>query len=347
MNKVIYSLKTVYRDQDRKSIPRIIWEAIHCIFLEWDMPYYYFISLLYKKGAPDYRNFIGHRKNFGIQRNYLRAAGPNFDLFDKTRFGKILSDHNIPSARVLAHNAGHEIIRNGSSGLVANPTELALQMWLLLAETRSQSIFVKPIEGEEGVNSFRFDEPEITAENCVDLFRLMETVSFIFQETIKQHPILNSIYPHSINSLRVHSFFDQEKNDYEIVSVMMRIGRKGAVVDNCGVGGLYIAVDLENWTLGKFAQTYLSRGGHRFTAHPDTGHVFAGTKLPFREESLDLVKAAAPLFTSDFIGWDVALTESGPVILEGNENPHLGMAQWGVGGFKNHPRYKEIFKNYI
>ncbi len=347
MDKVIYSLKTVYRDKDRKSIPRIIFEAIHCIFLEWDMPYYYFIALLYKKGAPDYRNFIGHRKNFGIQRNYLRAEGPNFDLFDKTRFGEILSDHDIPSARVLGHNAGHEIIRNGSSGTITNPMELALQMRLLLSETLSKSIFVKPIEGEEGANSFRFDEADITPENCADLFRLMETVSFIFQETIKQHPTLNSIYPQSINSLRVHSFFDQEKNDYEIVSVMMRIGRNGAVVDNCGVGGMYIAIDLESWTLGSVAQTYLSRGGHTFTAHPDTGHVFAGTKLPFREETFAIIKAAAPLFTSDFIGWDVALTETGPIILEGNENPHLGMAQWGVGGFKNHPRYKEIFKDYI
>lgn len=347
MNKVVYSLKTVYRDKDRKSIPRIALEAIHSMLLELDMPYHYFLSLLYKKDSPDYRNFIGNRKNFGIQRNYLRAEGPNLDLFDKTRFNSILSTHNIPTAKVLGHNSGHRIKRDGSTGTIANPLELAVQMKLLVSETSSKSIFVKPVSGEEGVNSFRFDEADISEDNCAQLYQMMETVPFIFQETIKQHPALNKIYPYCINSLRVHSFFDQEKKEAEIVSLMMRIGRTGAVVDNCGVGGMYIAIDQESWTLGDVAQTYLSRGGFRFSAHPDTGQVFAGTKLPFREETIAIIKAAAPLFTSEFIGWDVALTETGPIILEGNENPHLGMAQWGCGGFKNHPRYKEIFKNHI
>jgi hypothetical protein len=57
-----------------------------------------------------------------------------------------------------------------------------------------------------------------------------------------------------------------------------------------------------------------------FTAHPDTGTPLVGLALPFWRQSVDLVRhthaAAFPRFA--FLGWDVVLTDAGPLLLETN-----------------------------
>lgn len=53
--------------------------------------------------------------------------------------------------------------------------------------------------------------------------------------------------------------------------------------------------------------------------HPLTGRDFAGFQLPLWQEACELVMHTAPKFLPlRAIGWDVALTPLGPVILEGN-----------------------------
>jgi hypothetical protein len=56
--------------------------------------------------------------------------------------------------------------------------------------------------------------------------------------------------------------------------------------------------------------------------HPTTKWKLKGTKLPFIKESVELVKNMAKVVPElSYIGWDVAITPSGPVIVEGNGAP--------------------------
>ena len=53
--------------------------------------------------------------------------------------------------------------------------------------------------------------------------------------------------------------------------------------------------------------------------HPKTKTAFAGFELPFWSEARRLVERTALLFLPvRTIGWDVALTPNGPVVVEGN-----------------------------
>ena len=53
--------------------------------------------------------------------------------------------------------------------------------------------------------------------------------------------------------------------------------------------------------------------------HPDTGAKIAGFKFPYWDEMLATVIAGAKVFDNLYtLGWDVALTEDGPVLLEAN-----------------------------
>jgi hypothetical protein len=103
----------------------------------------------------------------------------------------------------------------------------------------------------------------------------------------------------------------------------LRIIVGASVVDNFrnGRSGNLIAT-LPN-AGGRIGQVFgPSPGGARWILHerhPQTGVPFEGFDVPFWDEARRLVERAAlamlPLRT---IGWDVALTDEGPVLIEGN-----------------------------
>jgi hypothetical protein len=175
----------------------------------------------------------------------------------------------------------------------------------------------------------------------------MNDVDFIFQETVIQHDEINKIYSKSINTIRVHTLYNKKTNEVEIISALMRFGHGGSVVDNGSSGGFFIPVNIDKWELEGYGRTYLKSGGNTFFVHPDTNQKLDGFRIPFSNEIKELVIKGAKLFPNEFIGWDIAITENGPLAIEGNGSSHLIMLQMACGGIKNHPRFKEIFADYL
>ena len=61
--------------------------------------------------------------------------------------------------------------------------------------------------------------------------------------------------------------------------------------------------------------------GERFHIHPVSGERITGCIIPYYDQAIALAKQAAMRIPSvRSIGWDVAITETGPHILEGNDN---------------------------
>ena len=55
--------------------------------------------------------------------------------------------------------------------------------------------------------------------------------------------------------------------------------------------------------------------------HPITGVKIVGFQIPFWKETLELVREAALLQTGNrSVGWDIAITDIGPELIEGNHN---------------------------
>ncbi len=56
--------------------------------------------------------------------------------------------------------------------------------------------------------------------------------------------------------------------------------------------------------------------------HPNTGYPIKGAKIPMWKESLALIKEAGEILPQiGYVGWDVAVTPTGPVLIEGNNLP--------------------------
>ena len=63
--------------------------------------------------------------------------------------------------------------------------------------------------------------------------------------------------------------------------------------------------------------------------------VFEGFRIPYWNEVRELVKNVhAKLPDIRSIGWDVAITPNGPVLIEGNDNWEIGGPQDMEGGLK-------------
>ena len=88
--------------------------------------------------------------------------------------------------------------------------------------------------------------------------------------------------------------------------------------------------------------------GRRVERHPDTGLPCTGITLPFWHESIELVRrahaVAFPRFL--FLGWDIALTRDGPILLETNSG-------WGaifhqmLDGPLGHTAFSRVVSRYV
>lgn len=154
--------------------------------------------------------------------------------------------------------------------------------------------------------------------------KLTENRQFLIEDIIVQHSKMNELYPSSVNTLRMVTLVN-DKNEPHFMYALLRMGQKGAKVDNISSGGMYAPVNSEGIiTHGAFCD----KEGFCHDFHPTTGTRFVGFQIPYFKEAVELVKSAAlEVPGMRYIGWDVAITEKGPVLVEGNNFPSYDMVQ--------------------
>ena len=124
---------------------------------------------------------------------------------------------------------------------------------------------------------------------------------------------MGRFHPSSVNSLRIRTFrFDDR---VEILPSNMRIGRGSSVVDNTGQGGISAAIDEKGCIFTACDET-----GTLFEVHPDSGERIIGERVPCWEDAVFFAKCLALVVPCvRYVGWDLALTDSGWVMIEGND----------------------------
>jgi len=153
---------------------------------------------------------------------------------------------------------------------------------------------------------------------------------WLVQECITQHEFLRHLNPDSVNSMRIVTHIDSQDNIHIHFS-MLRVGRAGSNVDNWDKGGLSIAIDPHTGILGR-GISKAAYGGRWTTTHPDSKVHFEGLQIPEWSSVLEICRQGARLFSGvRSIGWDIALTPTGPLIIEGN-------ADWGLPSVQVHTR---------
>lgn len=323
-------------DSDRKSLFSIYKELTYLNKKRFSKKSY-FTNLMYKKSAGNIDDYVDDKVYLKISDNYYRPHGKHPLLEEKIVFQEHLKLHNIPGTNLLAKLLSGKLFIGKS---VYTTKEDIINKLKELAD-EYKSIFIKITDGSGGKGILKVNKGE-----NINFEELSMSRNYIVEQTLIQHEALNKVNPYSINTLRVVTF--KIGDDVLISNCFLRMSIGKSFLDNASAGGIFLVYDLANNKLGDTAYQLFKHGAKSFTKHPITNFKFKDASLPFSEEVKKLVIQAARSYEEiESIGWDVAITESGPVILEGNDSPHIVMTQITSRGLLNSEVYKEVFNEYF
>ena len=150
-------------------------------------------------------------------------------------------------------------------------------------------------------------------------------------QRIQQSEELSAFNETSVNTVRVITV--KTKKGIVVPYCILRMGRRGAFVDNSGNGGVIACID---YASGKLNTDGYDEKGDIYLAHPDTGTTFKGTQLPDWDKLQALSEEVANRTKKiNMVGWDFAHTPIGWVMVEGNDSPHIIAQQMILGGLKD------------
>lgn len=152
-----------------------------------------------------------------------------------------------------------------------------------------------------------------------DIVKFMEEKKFdLIEEFVIQHPVLNSLSPSAVNTIRIFTQLDKNL-EVHFLGCRLRIS-VNSPVDNMAAGNMAAAIDeITGIVIGPGVYSDITKGDE--IKHPVTGVQIVGFQIPFWQETLDMIKAAAVLQPQNrSIGWDVVITEKGPGLIEGNHD---------------------------
>ena len=155
---------------------------------------------------------------------------------------------------------------------------------------------------------------------------LMYPDGFVMEELINQREPMASLHPNSVNTVRIVTV--NYGDDIALKWPSIRVGRGNSIVDNAGRGGIAMVVDIKSGL--SFAAGDESR--HFYSVHPNTNVPLIGFQIPQWKELCELVKKmAGECPDCHIMGWDMAFSDKGWVVVEVNYGPNI-FYQYVAGG---------------
>jgi hypothetical protein len=339
----------IKRGKEYKPVFRQIWENIMLILRIQMEPNEYYMFRFFEKGVK-----MDYALNYLNSAQFSRELDPilnppewHYILNDKLIFNTYCRQHELPVARQFGFYHKH-------FGFLADGGKLLDQHDLsdFLMKEKPENLVLKPPDTFGGLgilvfSNIQYDDEIIFNSSNGDSVKFRELAirldsllnneknirGFVLESMIEQHQVLRRIYSHSVNTLRIITYLT--KDGYpKIFRTRMRLGRKGNLVDNVSQGGISASIDIETGKI-LYGLSISSRGDSLLTDHPDTGVRFTGVEIPHWQMILDLCrKAAKAVPLQRFVGWDIAVGKSGPVLIEGNSSGvEVAYDQFGNNGF--------------
>lgn len=177
----------------------------------------------------------------------------------------------------------------------------------------------------------------------IKLSQMLGREALIFESVVHQTEQFSAFNKSSVNTIRFMTTLFPD-GSVKIIASFIKIGRVGKCVDNAGAGGnVDVCVDKETGEL-KYAIQYDGwRCIKEIENHPDNGNQLNGVKINNWESICEDVKKFQQAFPyCKAAGWDIAITDEGPIVIEVNDF-------WDRTGqyFIRHGWRKEIRECYL
>lgn len=186
---------------------------------------------------------------------------------------------------------------------------------IALCLLESDEFLFKPAIDTGHGRGIQFMDPETTKRKDIEAVIHRLKANFIVQASLKQHAQLALLNASSVNTIRIISFLFQ--GSVYISSAILRVGAKGAKIDNFSAGG-YACPIKEGGQLWDKALTRESE----WVPATNEGVLFSSVRVPNFDQVVDIIKKEhLRLAHFKIIGWDFAIDEEGdPVFIEHNVN---------------------------
>lgn len=205
-----------------------------------------------------------------------------------------------------------------------------------LCNKANKQLIVKPLDGNEGRGIYKVNVPK-SCHDKENLYKNLHNQDVIIEEALCSHKDIR-FNATSLNTIRAHSITDAN-GDIHVFKFILRVGVGNTPVDNYCAGGCIYEVDVNNGVI--ISDGYSKVHGNPIK-HPGTDITMRGYQLPYWTEVIELVKKAHKLLPEiKFIGWDVAITENGPELIEGNLHPDYDLLEF-VGTRFWWPTFKKL-----
>jgi hypothetical protein len=286
-------------------------------------------SVVYQAGYLDYQEFEFWSLDRGERRTWITSGNANSIVvkYNQRDYRAQFSDKPTFNQRFREY-LGREWLD------VRKSTVAELEAFV----ERNPTIMAKRTDGMSGAGIEKHLAGSITDFSA---FReeLLANRQYLVETFLTQHPVMASLSPTSVNSLRMITFFDG--TDVHIMEAVLRMGN-GADVDNYGRGGMYTVID-EKTGIAHFGA--FDKYANTFTVHPISGTPIVGFQVPLYDQvlaTLDTVSRIVPQIP--YVGWDIAIGEHAPVIIEGNYNTGVFQMKPSLTGSKIGllPKFREV-----
>ena len=155
---------------------------------------------------------------------------------------------------------------------------------------------------------------------AVRLSSILGQEPLIIESVVHQTKQIASFNASSVNTVRFMTTLWPD-GSARVIAAFIKIGRSGKCVDNAGSGGNVDAcVDVETGEI-KYAIQYDGwRNIKEIDNHPDSGQPLNGVFIAnWRSIRLEVEKFQQAYPFCKAIGWDIAITDAGPVVIEIND----------------------------
>lgn len=321
-----------------KGIARQLWEqwwlaAIHSI-----PPDKYYVFELFRDERRRYaRDYVMRFELKGAFHNLMRQRAKaeqrdgraRASLANKQAFGRTCHEAGVDVPAILAWV----------------DVDKARSKWRLVPQRGSQpglpkrDIFIKPARGKggrgcekwiytgrfyKGSDGWLLSEAELLA-HIGKLTR--QRGRYLIQECLENHRDLAGLSG-GLNTLRITSCRN-EYGGFEVTNATLKFSFSNAAsVDNFHQGGGIARVDIQSGIVGPASDSWSRRPCLWHAHHPVTGARIEGLRLPLWKETVAAVERTHNLFADRvMLGFDVAITDRGPVIIEGNVQSGCDMIQ--------------------
>lgn len=298
-------------------------------------------------------DYLGLYRHKGLTRNeYLNFEFERqSDIFRQTFLGlneqryyldylNPIKYYSLARNKYLAHKIlGNTGIRKSTlycyyqpEGKVIESNEIANNLSDVCRILKAKNItecVIKTTETSHGDNVYVVNYIEYEVDDCkltlfnnmvIPLSEILGQDPMIFESIVRQTAQFESFNASSVNTVRFMTVLYPD-NKARLAGIWMKCGRAGRCVDNAGSGGnIDACVDMTNGEIKYVVEFNGWRKVKAITHHPDSRALLEGVKI----ENWDDIVAQVLHFQECFpyckaAGWDIAITDKGPVVIEVND----------------------------